>query len=121
MSFTSPKSAKSVSISASKSSSTPKSATSPRLPSAICATRLPRVPTSLECEWFDSRLRKSGRDGFLGAQTLSPRFLRVGTPGMKTVRNRELLMAVANDATTIPRDFKHVRRMRAVLTAELQR
>jgi hypothetical protein len=28
---------------------------------------------------------------------------------------------VANDATTIPRDFKHVRRMRAVLTAELQR
>ena len=41
--------------------------------------------------------------------------------GMKTVQSRELLMAVANDATTIPRDFKHVRRMRAVLTAELQR
>ena len=40
---------------------------------------------------------------------------------MKTTRNRELLMAVANDATTMPRDFKHVRRLRAVLTAETQR
>ena len=87
MSFNSAKSAKSVSSSTPKSVSTPKSATSPRLtprarssaradPSAICATRLPRVPTSLECEWLDSRLGKSGRDGFLGAQTLSPRFLR---------------------------------------------
>lgn len=83
-------------------------------------TRLPRVPTSLECEWLDERLKKTGRNGFLGAETMPTNLVKKSSI-VKAARSKELLMAVANDTITTPRDFKHIRRLRAVLSADHQR
>lgn len=87
---------------------------------AVVDARLPRVPTSLECEWLDARLKKTGRNGFLGAETVTSAHLR-NSAVIKAARSRELLMSVANDKMSTPRDFKHVRRLRAVLEADVQR
>ena len=93
--------------------------------SAITAHRRadPRIPSTLECHWLEKQLANIGRGNFLHARTLPEELTNPRSPRgqqLQDGRNRELLMAASSGGVATPREFRSVRRLRAVTTADKQ-